>query len=269
MILPDHIDSVGAACAHVLTTPDPRAKLMAARTTARAWRQGMLKHRFDAAMPERPARPDAPELLPPNRMPRRGRIGSERARIAMLHALAHIEFVAIDLAFDLIGRFGGEFPASFTSDWMQVGAEEAMHFALLDRRLRQMGSFYGALPAHDGLWQAATETAGDALARLAVVPMVLEARALDITPATIERFAGAGDAATARMLGRIMTDEIRHVAAGTKWFRDATTRLGVDAANHYQILVKRHFHGPVKPPFNDSARQQAGLTRDFYDALAT
>ncbi|AEG49211.1 protein of unknown function DUF455 [Sphingobium chlorophenolicum L-1] len=268
MRLPDSIDSVGEACAHVLMTPDPVAKLMAARAVARNWRLGRLAHRFDAAMPDRPARPEKPELLPPNRMPKRGRIGSERARIAMLHALAHIEFVAIDLAFDLIGRFGGEFPPEFTDEWMRVGADEAMHFALLDRRLRQLGSHYGALPAHDGLWQAASETAHDALARLAIVPMVLEARALDITPATIERFEGAGDEASARMLRRIMTDEIRHVAAGTTWFRHATKRLGVDPANHYQILVKRHFRGSVKPPFNDSARRQAGLTREFYTSLA-
>lgn len=262
------LDSVGAACAHVLLTPDPLSKLMAARAVARNWRLGRLAHRFDVAMPDRPARPEKPELLPPNRMPKRGKIGSERARIAMLHALAHIEFVAIDLAFDLIGRFGGEFPLEFTDEWMRVGADEAMHFALLDRRLRQFGSFYGALPAHDGLWQAASETAHDALARLAIVPMVLEARALDITPATIERFEGAGDEASARMLRRIMTDEIRHVAAGTTWFGHATKRLGVDPANHYQILVKRHFRGALKPPFNDSARRQAGLTREFYTPLA-
>jgi uncharacterized ferritin-like protein (DUF455 family) len=187
----------------------------------------------------------------------------------MLHALAHIEFVAIDLAFDLIGRFGGEFPRDFTDQWMRVGAEEAMHFALLDRRLRQMGSHYGALPAHDGLWQAAEETAGDALARLAIVPMVLEARALDITPATIERFESVGDRTTAKMLQRIMHDEIRHVSAGTTWFSWATNRLGVESANHYQMLVKRHFRGSVKPPFNDSARRQAGLTEEFYAALAT
>ncbi|MDO7833905.1 ferritin-like domain-containing protein [Sphingobium sp. HBC34] len=269
MILPVAIDSVGAACAHVLHTPDPHAKLMAARAVARGWRLGRLAHRFDTAMPDRPARPDAPELLPPDQMPRRGKIGSERARIAMLHALAHIECVAIDLAFDLIGRFGGAFPRAFTDQWMQVGAEEAMHFALLDRRLRQMGSHYGALPAHDGLWQAASETAGDALARLAIVPMVLEARALDITPATVARFEGVGDMVTARMLRRIMDDEIRHVAAGTTWFGWATNRLGVESANHYQMLVKRHFRGSVKPPFNDSARRQAGLTEEFYAALAT
>lgn len=269
MIQPPDMVCVGAACSHVLTTADPHAKLMAARAVARRWRLGRLAHRFDTRMPARPARPATPELLPPGQMPRRGRIGSERARIAMLHALAHIEYVAIDLAFDLIGRFGGEFPRAFTDDWMQVGAEEAMHFALLDRRLRQYGSHYGALPAHDGLWQAASETAHDALARLAVVPMVLEARALDITPATIERFEGAGDAASARMLRRIMADEIRHVSAGTRWFVMATKRLGLDAPNHYQILVKRHFRGAVKPPFNDSARRQAGLTREYYDKLAT
>ena len=187
----------------------------------------------------------------------------------MIHALAHIEFVAIDLAFDLIGRFGAQFPATFTDDWMRVGADEAMHFALLDRRLRQLGSHYGALPAHDGLWQAAEETAHDALARLAIVPMVLEARALDITPATVERFDTAGDAVSARMLGRIMTDEIRHVAAGTIWFGWATNRMGLNPAKHYQMLVKRHFRGGLKPPFNDSARRQAGLTEEFYGALAS
>ena len=269
MSLPTGVTSVGAACAHVLLTADPVAKLMAARATARAWRLGHLTPDFDVPMPDRPARPATPELLPPAQMPRRGKIGSERARIAMIHALAHIEFVAIDLAFDLIGRFGSQFPSAFTDEWMRVGADEAMHFALLDRRLRQMGSHYGALPAHDGLWQAASETAGDALARLAVVPMVLEARALDITPATIARFDGVGDHISARMLQRIMTDEIRHVSAGTTWFNQATNRLGLHAPNHYQMLVKRHFRGSVKPPFNDSARRQAGLTLEFYAALAT
>ena len=268
MILPVEIESVGQACAHVLGTAEPRAKLMAARAAARAWRQRRLVHGFDVPMPDTPARPDAPLLLPANHMPKRGKIGSDRSRIAMLHALAHIEFVAIDLAFDLIGRFGREFPAAFVDDWMQVGAEEAMHFALLNRRLRQLGSFYGQLPAHDGLWQAASETAQDAMARLAIVPMVLEARALDITPATIERFESIGDGPSARMLRRIMTDEIRHVAAGTKWFGYAAKRAELSPANHYQILVKRHFRGSLKPPFNDSARRQAGLTLDFYGALA-
>src|SRR5512139_1149915 len=135
---------------------------MAARKVARDWRIGRLSHEFNSIPPDRPARPDRPELLPPNRMPKRGKGGSERARIAMIHALAHIEFVAIDLAFDLVARFGSEFPRNFADDWLRVGADEAMHFALLDRRLKELGSFYGALPAHDGLWEAACETAHDA-----------------------------------------------------------------------------------------------------------
>lgn len=261
-------NSAGQAACAVLLTADPYAKVMTARAAARNWRLGRLAHAFDAVLPDRPARPDLPELLSPTQVPKRGKGGSERARIAMLHALAHIEFVAIDLAFDLIGRFGGKFGPEFTDDWMRVGADEAMHFALIARRLRQYGSFYGALPAHDGLWEAARETAHDAMARLAIVPMVLEARALDITPQTIERFEQAGDFVSARMLGRIYLDEIRHVAAGTKWFNLAAKREGVSAENHYQILVNRHFRGSVKPPFNDSARRQAGLTREYYAALA-
>jgi uncharacterized ferritin-like protein (DUF455 family) len=219
-------------------------------------------------MPDRPARPDRPELLPPNRMPKRGRGGSAATRIALIHALAHIEFVAIDLAFDLIGRFGAHFPRGFTDDWMRVGAEEAMHFALLERRLRQLGSFYGALPAHDGLWEAAAETAHDPLARLAIVPMVLEARGLDITPQTIERFKAGGDDVSARILGRILQDEIRHVAAGVRWFAEGCAIRGDSPANAWRALVNAHFRGVLKPPFNDSARAAAGLTMEFYGAVA-
>lgn len=261
-------DSVAGACRAVLTTPDPRAKLMAARKAARDWRLGRLAYRFDTPLPDEPARPAEPDLLPPNHMPKRGKAGSARARIAMLHALAHIEFVAIDLAFDMAARFGAGFPRAFVDDWMRVGADEAMHFALLDRRLHQLGSRYGALPAHGGLWEAAQETAGDALARLAIVPMVLEARALDITPATIERFAGAGDEVSARMLGRIVRDEVRHVAAGTRWFEYGAARAGVEPQTQFQALVTRHFRGRLKAPFNNSARDEAGLTRDYYMPLA-
>ncbi len=260
--------SVAAAVRAVLDAADPTEKVMAARAAARDWRLGRLDFRFDVAMPDRPARPDTPELLPPNRMPKRGRGGSERGRIALIHALAHIEFVAIDLAFDLIGRFGGEFPAAFTDEWMRVGADEAMHFALLDRRLRSLGSHYGALPAHDGLWDAATETAYDAKARLAIVPMVLEARGLDVTPATIERFEAAGDMVTARILTRIVNDEVRHVRAGTAWFESACEAARCVPETTWQDLVRTHFRGAVKPPFNDSARESAGLTRAYYQALA-
>jgi uncharacterized ferritin-like protein (DUF455 family) len=128
--------SVADAARAVLDAGEPLAKIKAARAAARDWRLGRLEHRFDVAMPMRPARPEHPELLPPNRMPKRRKGGSERGRIALIHALAHIEFAAIDLAFDVVGRFGGAFPRGFTDEWMQVGADEAMHFALLDRRRR-------------------------------------------------------------------------------------------------------------------------------------
>jgi uncharacterized ferritin-like protein (DUF455 family) len=147
---------------------------------------------------------------------------------------------------------------------MKVGADEAMHFALLDRRLRSLGSCYGALPAHDGLWQAAEETGHDVLARLAVVPMVLEARALDITPATIERFQSVGDQPTTRILRRILVDEEKHVAAGSKWFRFGCDSADLSPVETWRSLVSLHFRGALKPPFNDSARERAGLTRDFY-----
>jgi uncharacterized ferritin-like protein (DUF455 family) len=260
---------VAQAARAVLLAAEPRDKVRAARAAARAWRQGRLEHRFDVAMPERPARPELPELLPASRMPKRGRGGSERGRIALLHALAHIEFGAIDLAFDLAGRFGADFPPEFAGDWFGVGADEAMHFALLDRRLKALGSGYGALPAHDGLWEAAGDTAHDVLARLAVVPMVLEARGLDVSPATIARLEAAGDPRSAAILDRIYHDEIRHVAAGTKWFKTAAESQGFEPIGRFHWLTKRYFRGELKPPFNDSARGQAGLSRDFYLGVAS
>jgi len=260
--------SIAAACRSVLDTSDPAAKVKRARAVVRAWRRGDLTHVFDVAMPDRPARPAEPELLPPNRMPKRGKGGSERGRTALIHALAHIEFVAIDLAFDLAGRFGDRFPRRFVDDWLSVGADEAMHFALLDRRLRTLGSHYGAMPAHDGLWEAADATAHDPLARLAVVPMVLEARGLDVTPATIERLVAAGDEGTAPILKRILTDEVHHVAYGATWFKIACESSGIVPETHWRALVKRYFRGVLKPPFNDSAREAAGLPRDYYAPLA-
>jgi uncharacterized ferritin-like protein (DUF455 family) len=255
---------LGAACRQVLTTANPHAKVMAARAAARDWRLGRLAHVFGADMPDVPSRPEHPQLLFPGQMPKRRKGGTEANRIALLHALAHIEFVAIDLAFDLVGRFGGEFPREFSDNWMKVGADEAMHFVLIDRRLRQLGSHYGAHPAHDGLWESAFETRHDALARLAVVPMVLEARGLDVTPATISRFDSTGDSASAQILNRIYKDEISHVSAGTKWFEWGCSERNLLPKYYWKILVNRHFRGALKPPFNDSARLSAGLSRDYY-----
>ena len=252
----------------MLLAAEPGAKVKAARAVARAWRRGALAHAFDAAMPARPARPAEPVLLPANRVPKRGKAGSARSRIAMLHALAHIELNAIDLAFDMAGRFGAGLPRAFVDDWIGVGADEAMHFALLSRRLRALGAHYGALPAHDGLWEAAAGTAHDLLARLAVVPMVLEARGLDVTPGLTQAFERAGDARSAAILRRIYSDEIRHVAAGTRWFAIACEALRLEPAPHWQKLIRAHFKGALKPPFNDSARGQAGLSREFYAGVA-
>lgn len=260
--------SIAQAARAVLEAGEPRTKVRLARAAARAWRRGELDHAFDMSMPDAPARPDKPDLLPPNRMPKRGKGGSERGRVALLHALAHIEFSAIDLAFDMAGRFGAEFPRGFVDDWLSVGADEAMHFAILDRRLRALGSGYGDLPAHAGLWEAAATTAGDVMGRLAVVPMVLEARGLDVTPETVARFETAGDRKSARILHRIYTDEVRHVGIGVKWFGARAADAGVEPAPLWREKVRRYFRGPIKPPFNDSARDQAGLTREFYELIA-
>ena len=260
--------TIARAIRAALLTPEPRAKCFATREAARAWRRGALAFEFDVAMPDRPAWPDAPELLAPGQMPKRRKGGSERGRIALWHSLAHIEFVAIDLALDMAGRFGGEMGEEFVTDFLDVAADEAMHFALLAWKLKSLGSHYGALPAHAGLWEAADATRHDVAARLAVVPMVLEARGLDVTPATLERVQAAGDDNGAKILTRILDDEIRHVAAGTKHFLRCAEMARSQPESLWQGLVKRHFKGHVKPPFNDSARLAAGLSRGFYVEIA-
>ncbi|MEO0057525.1 MAG: hypothetical protein RIT17_978 [Pseudomonadota bacterium] len=262
------MQTVASAIRAALLMPAPRAKCFATREVARAWRSGKLAWRFDVTMPDVPAWPDAPELLAPNQMPKRGKGGSERGRIALWHSLAHIEFVAIDLALDMAGRFGESMGEEFVSDFLSVAADEAMHFALLARKLESLGSHYGALPAHAGLWEAAHATRGDVAARLAVVPMVLEARGLDVTPATLERVAAAGDGHGAKILKRILDDEIRHVAFGTKHFLRCAEIQRQAPEPLWQTLVKQHFRGLIKPPFNDSARLAAGLSREFYAEIA-
>lgn len=263
------MQSIASAIRAALLTAEPRAKLFAARAVARDWRLGRLAPVFDVPMPDRPAWPDRPERLPPNRMPKRGKGGSERGRIALWHALAHIEFMAIDLALDMAGRFGAEMGKDFVSDFLAVAADEAMHFALLARKLESLGSFYGALPAHAGLWEAAEETSHRVAARLAIVPMVLEARGLDVTPATLERVREQGDEGGARILERILDDEIRHVRIGTSHFVAFCERSRKTPENYWKELVKRHFRGAIKPPFHDSARLAAGLSRSYYADLAS
>ena len=262
------MNDLSAAIRAALLTGEARAKVMATRALVREWRLGRLPSGFSANMPDHPAWPNALEVLDPSQMPRRGKGGSAKNRIALWHSLAHIEFVAIDLALDIVGRFGAQMDASFTADFLKVAADEAMHFAIIERHLASMGAAYGDLPVHGGLWQAAGETANDVGARLAIVPMVLEARGLDVTPPTLERIRSQGDARGTQILERILDDEIDHVAAGTRHFRNLCRKIGKQPENHWKMLVARHFRGQVKPPFNDSARRSAGLSRDYYDPIA-
>ena len=263
-------ESLRSAAAGVLLTADATRKAAAARALKTRWDAGDIHLSADGlAMPNRPARPPRPELLPPGAMPKRGRAGSARTRFAMLHALAHIELNAIDLAVDMAGRWGAEMPAGFAADWIRIADEEAQHFALLQGLLADAGGAYGDLPAHDGLWAAAEATAHSLEARLVVVPQVLEARGLDVTPPMIARFRAAGDEAAASVLERILADEITHVEAGNRWFRQLCAESVPEPALRFRELVRTHFRGPVKPPFNDSARSRAGLTTDWYSALGT
>lgn len=266
----DAAGSLREAAVRVLLTADAADKAAAAQALRARWDAGLIRLSADGPeMPRRPARPARPELLPPGAMPKRGRAGSARSRFAMLHALAHIELNAIDLAVDMAGRWGTGMPPAFASDWLKVADDEARHFGLLAGLLAEAGGAYGDLPAHDGLWEAAEATHGSLEARLAIVPQVLEARGLDVTPAMIARFRAAGDEAAAAVLELILADEVTHVEAGNRWFRKLCAESVSEPAKRFRELVRAYFRGPVKPPFNDSARSRAGLTTDWYSALGT
>ena len=200
-------------------------------------------------------------------MPRRS-LGSKDKHIAFVHSIAHIELNAVDLTWDLIGRFAHiPMPRSYFNDWVKVGLEEAKHFAMLQKRLEDLGSFYGALPAHDGLWQAAQDTGENHLGRLAIIPLVLEARGLDVTPPMINRARQMADEKTAQALEIIYRDEKGHVAIGMRWFRFLCDRQRLAPEPTFHALVRRHFRSPLKPPFNDRARSEAGMTPGFFRPL--
>lgn len=256
----------------VLTTADGRAKTALGRAHAAAWfaarAAGEPLPVGHATPPLRPARPERPELLPPRDVPRR-RPGSPQGRIALLHALAHIELNAVDLHWDIIARFTDHpMPMGFYDDWVKAADEEANHFNLICDCLEAMGSHYGALPAHAGMWRAAEDTVDDLPGRLAVVPMVLEARGLDVTPGMIEIFRKAGEAQALAALEVIYAEEVGHVAYGSKWFNWLCGRAGDDPKEVFHALVRRYFHGALKPPFNEEKRAEAGLPPDFYWPLA-
>lgn len=262
-------DTLAAAAVSVLETAAAREKAENARKTAEAWGRKSLSLAHEAPpVPDRPSRPSHPVLKRPRDVPRRKINANPEGRIALLHALAHIELNAIDLAFDVIARFSkDELPNAFFEDWVRVGDDEARHFLMLEDRLNALGASYGDLPAHDGLWQASMETAHDLLARLAIVPMVLEARGLDVTLPMIARLKAAGDEESAACLQVIHDDEIGHVAIGKKWFDWLCTERAKDPIPTWRALVQTHFKGGLKPPFNADSRDRAGFPAAYYAGL--
>lgn len=256
------------AAVDVLTAASPGDKVALTHRYTAAWISGAIENVGNTDPPRRPARPDRPELRMPRDMPRR-RKGGTAGRLAFLHAIAHIELNAIDLAWDIVARFTHEdMPRAFFDDWVDVAGDEARHFQMLEQRLSALGGGYGELPAHDGLWQAAEDTADDLLARLALVPMVLEARGLDTTPAAVRQLRANGDPDSADILARIGREEIPHVAAGVRWFTHLAERRSLPPHENFHALIRNRFKGRIKPPFNHTARTEAGMDRGFYETTA-
>jgi len=256
----------------VLNTADGREKTALSRCHAKTWfaarKAGTEIAIGSSNPPMRPARPARPELLDPRDVPRR-RPGSPQGRIAILHAVAHIELNAVDLHWDIIARFADTpMPIGFYDDWVKSADEESKHFNLICDCLEAQDSHYGALPAHAGMWRAAEDTASDFMGRLAVVPMVLEARGLDVTPGMITIFEKAGDDMAVEAMKVIYGEEVAHVAYGSKWFHFLCGRHEKDPIDAFHSLVRRYFHGPLKPPFNEEKRAEAGIPPDFYWPLA-
>lgn len=245
----------------VLKCTDPAGKVALTFEAAQRWRRGGVDV-GTACPPDRPARPEKPELKRAGDMPKRST--GPKGRIALVHALAHIELNAVDLAWDIIARFADQdLPRAFFDDWVEVAEEEARHYRDLAQRLETLGISYGDLPAHDGLWEAAVLTADDLLARLALIPMTLEARGLDTTPQTCVKLRGNGDEETAKILDVIFADEIKHLAIGVRWFEFECTRRNLDPIAHYKKMLAERFTGSLKPPFNMDARGQAGMKADY------
>jgi len=256
----------------VLTTANGRDKAALSRKLAATWQgartAGETIEVGTAMPPLRPARPEKPTLLSPRDVPHR-KPGSEAGRIALLHAVAHIELNAVDLHWDIIARFSEtRLPLGFYDDWVKAADEESKHFNLMCDCLEALGSHYGALPAHAGMWRAAEDTVDDLMGRLAVVPMVLEARGLDVTPGMIKIFKQAKLTQAVDALETIYAEEVHHVAYGSKWFHFLCGRHDLDPTGVFHDLVRKYFHGPLKPPFNEEKRAEAGIPPDFYWPLA-
>lgn len=255
------IESLHLAAAEALAIRDPAEKC--ARTAAlRARRaEGLLVTVPGGNDPEpllEPGRPARPELVAPDRLKPRKPVTPE-GHASLIHAIAHIEFNAINLALDCIARYRA-FPDEFHDGWLQVAAEEAEHFSMLRARLNELGHDYGDFPAHNGLWEMACRTAHDPLARMALVPRVLEARGLDATPVIMEKLRGVGDAATLAILEIILRDEVGHVALGDRWFRLLCQELGLEPEATYLALMDDFAVPYPQPPLHEAARLQAGFS---------
>jgi uncharacterized ferritin-like protein (DUF455 family) len=259
---------IHAAAKHCLDARDPDEKLRLTHAAWHALQSGALK--ADDASPEPepigdPGRPERPLLVPQRQVPHRG-LGTPEGRAALVHAVAHIEFNAINLAWDAVYRFRG-MPAEYYRDWASCANDEARHFAMLSARLAQLGHRYGDFDAHNGLWEMAEKTAHHDTARMALVPRVLEARGLDVTPGMIERLRGVGDEATIAILEVILREEVAHVAAGTRWFRWCCERDGVPPRDTFLDLLRDYMGRNLRGPFNRPARLEAGFDENELDQL--
>ena len=261
--------SLHDAALRCLLVDDPDEKLAATAATAEAWRNRELEPCDDDVASVRridpPGRPLRPRLVPPRALPQRG-LGNAEGRAALIHAVAHIEFNAINLAWDAVYRFRG-MPSGYYDDWVAVADDEARHFRLLRQRLAAHGMDYGDLDAHDGLWQMAVRTDHDCLTRMALVPRVLEARGLDVTPGMIQRLRSAGDLATVEVLELILREEVAHVAAGSRWFRWCCERQGREPRSTFLQLLESYLPAPLKGPLNRPARLAAGFDLGELDGL--
>lgn len=249
-----------------LMTPEPAAKKTLIDEIIVRWKQQRLS--LDPcpieSIPE-PGRPSVPKLVPPRELVKR-KISTVEGRACIIHAVAHIEFNAINLALDALYRFQ-DLSREYYSDWLSVAAEEAYHCSLMIGRLNELGYQYGDFPAHNGLWEMSVKTEHGFLERMGMVPRVFEARGLDVTPAMIKRFVGVGDSETAALLEIILQDEIGHVAIGNRWFEFACEQAGVEVIGTFRKLVDEFMEGGLRGPFHIEARLQAGFSREELDLM--
>jgi uncharacterized ferritin-like protein (DUF455 family) len=243
-----------------LLESEPSRKCEAVHSLYHQWLEGMvsLENGHPPVEIERPGRPARPELVHPRDLPRRS-LGTTEGRAALIHAIAHIEFNAINLALDAIVRFP-HMPRDYHADWLKVAAEEAGHFRLLWTRLGELGYAYGDFHAHNGLWDMALRTAGSVLDRMALVPRLMEARGLDVTPGMIRNFRKLGDMQTVAILEIILKEEIGHVEAGTRWFRYLCEAQGLEPENTYFERLAHYLGDDIHCPVHYKARLDAGFT---------